>query len=398
MIRTHGGNSLRHVGSFSARSPRRPPALIPHPLAHEVADAVATAVKNARARLATRLPHDALDSLGQYFEAPTVHAWNVSDRPELAEVDLFAELCALPRSVTVRDKAAGLQLELRTLDEKFEVEALGDPVEPGSDVLMLSPTRLAAAAAKNTSIELRQFDRQCASWAPFADDLAAVTGADIFLKLFVADGNRSVNGWHRDASDVLVTLLHGAKRFAVATSEHEEPDAEPKPVVDVVLRAGDLLRLPRAMLHCATPDGDLSALLSMGLMRVADWPLRQVPPTHLGFRDYPRSAGVYQLCLRAHVPPTPSTNWDPTTATLRTRMPGGISILEIHNEEVSFIAAGSVYETSEQAVRVLGRIHASDGISAVDLAADVGVSEPACISMLDEFLEHGLVRLQKLTA
>jgi hypothetical protein len=397
MIRTHGGNSLHQVGSFAARSPRRPPALIPHPLAHEVADAVATAVDNARARLASRLPHDALDSLGQYFSAPTVHAWNAGERPELADADLFAELCALPRSVTVRDKAAGLQLELRTLDEEFEVEALGDPVEPGSDVLMLSPTRLTAAAAKNTSIELRQFDRQCVDWAPFADDLATVTGADVFLKLFVADGNRSVNGWHRDASDVLVTLLHGAKRFAVATSEPEEPDAEPKPVVDVVLRAGDLLRLPRAMLHCATPDGDLSALLSMGLMRVADWPLRQVPPTHLGFHEYPRSAGVYQLCLRAHVPPTPSANWDPTTATLRTRIPGGISILEIHSDEVSFIAAGSVYEANEQTIRILGRIHTTDGISAAELAGAIGIPEPVCISVINEFLEHGLVRAQAPT-
>lgn len=393
MSRVRSSNALRQVGSYAVDGPRRPPEPLPDPLAGEMAAAVLVAVDHARARLAARLPAAALDSAYQYFEAPSMRVWDGGERPELASADLFAELCAVPRSVSVRDKAAGLQLELRSLNEAFEMEALGDPVEPGSDVLVLSPARLAAAAARNTSIELRQFDRQCPAWAPFADDLAAVTGADIFLKLFVADGNRSVNGWHRDASDVLVTLIHGAKRFEIAASTPAEPDEEPKPVIDAVLRVGDALRLPRAMLHRATPDGDLSALLSIGLMRVGDWPFRQVPPTHLGFRDYPRSARAYRLCLRSHVPPTPSARWDPMTTPLRTRVPGGIAVLDIRGTEVSFVTAGTVYEATEPLVRILGRIHAADGISASDVAEATGIPKSSCISVIDELLAQSLIRI-----
>ncbi|MGH4013655.1 MAG: MarR family transcriptional regulator [Pseudonocardiaceae bacterium] len=128
-------------------------------------------------------------------------------------------------------------------------------------------------------------------------------------------------------------------------------------------------------------------------MRVGDWPFRQVPPTHLGFQDYPRSARVYRLCLRPHVPPTPSAGWDPVTSPLRTRVPGGIAVLDIRGAEVSFVAAGTVYEATEPLVRILGRIHAADGISALDVAEATGIPKSSCIPVIDELLTQGLVRI-----
>ncbi|MGH3328109.1 MAG: JmjC domain-containing protein [Streptomycetales bacterium] len=358
------------------------------PLAREVAAANAAAVAHSRTRLSARLPGDALAAADRYFERPSVAGWPPQARPALAADELFRLVCATPRSATVRDKADGLQIELRSLDETFELEDLGHRVEPDSDVLMLSSMRLAAAAARNTSIELRQFDRQCPSWAPFADDLAAVTGADVYLKLFIADGNRSVNGWHRDSSDVLVTMLHGEKRFATADAEAGEPDTDPEPEVDALLRPGDALRLPRSMLHCATPSGGLSALLSMGLMRVADWPYRQIPPIHLGFRDYPRSAAAYRLCLRPH---TPAATAKGEGRPLRSRAPGGIALLDTRGEQARVVTAGTVYEASTAEVRVLATVHGGNGLAEAEVAARTGLPVAQCAGAMEALVRQGLL-------
>lgn len=171
-------NGLREIDPFAARRWTRLPDVPQHPVATEVAASVTAAVRLARARLATRLPGRVLEEVGSYFEAPMVDRWDDCERPAVSTIDLFGDLCAVPRSVSVRDKAAGLQLEVRTLDETLNPEALGAPVGPGSEVLMLSLPRLEAAAASNCSIELRQFDRQCPAWSSFADDLVTITGAD----------------------------------------------------------------------------------------------------------------------------------------------------------------------------------------------------------------------------
>lgn len=383
---------IRELGSYAAKSRHIPLAAPGTALVNEVASACAAAVARVRRRLSGCLSESALDAADQYFEKPGVCEWGDTARPEIGPDELFATICGSPRSATVTGKAAGLQIELRSLDEEFELEALGDQIEPGSDVLMLSPQRLAAAAARNTSIELRQFDRQCISWAAFADDVGAVTAADVYLKLFLADGNRSVNGWHRDASDVLVTTIAGAKRFAVADVPPGAPEDSPVPVVDTVLRPGDALRLPRSMLHCATPQEGLSALLSMGLMRAADWPYRQTPPVHLGFPDYPRSTAVYRLCLRSHVPPTRGDLVDDPQALLRTRIPGGLAVSQSHGSDSTFVAAGTLFEANNAVLRTLAIVHGSDGISVENLATATDASLKQCRETARLLVRHGLVR------
>jgi hypothetical protein len=148
------------------------------------------------------------------------------------------------------------------------------------------------------------------------------------------------------------------------------------------------------MLHSAHPDTGGSALLSMKLRRVTDWSLGHSAPSHLGFRDYPRSMRQYRLCLRSHVPPTPPTAaWDRQTALLRTRIPGGLAVLQVNRSEVTFVAAGSVFRTSKPVLRVLAGIHAANGILLSGVVDAVGVSARTAGSAVDELLRWGLVRV-----
>lgn len=386
------GSSIRPLGPLAAEVNHPPTDGPSGALAEEVRSANTAAVQHAQRRLSSLLPTAALTVADQYFGEAAAYAWDDGARPGISADELFGLICASPRSVSVSDKAEGLQVEVRTLGEQLQIIDLGDPVEPGSHVAVLLPKRLRGVALGNASIELRQFDRQCRSWAPFADDLSAVTGADVFLKLFVADGKHSVNGWHRDRSDVLVTVIHGGKRFAVAHVEADDDSGEERTVVDTILRPGDALLVPRNRLHNATPAGELSALLSMGLMRVADWPFRQVPPSHLGFRAYPGTAATYRLCLRSHVPPTLPGVAVGDIAPFRTRLPGGMAVLGTDGGRMRFAAAGAVYDADEPAVRALASIHAGEGVDAREVAAQVGLPRSRCSSIVSDLIDEGLVR------
>lgn len=379
---------IRRIGSF-ASDPVAQSAMSTSPLAEHVASATVSAVELARLRLLARFPSATTNAMGRYFDAPGAHRWLGTGRPAITAADLLADVCKSPRTVVVGEKASGLQVEIRSPDGAVGREDLGDSLEPGSDVVYLMADNVRRAASQNSSIEVRQFDRQCPSWGPLVDDVAAVSGADLFVKLFMAGGGRSVNGWHRDGSDVVAVVLVGSKRFSVA--EADDGDGA-RPVVDEVLLPGDAVLLPRARPHCATPTDEFSALLSFGVMRLADWPYRQVPPTHLGFRGYPRSASTYRLCLRPRAIATPGVSPDPAVE-LRTRLPGGIAVVDDDREGVTFTASGSVYGGEERALRLLAAVHAHDGLLAEQAAGAVGLPVSDCMPALDGLIAEGLVRV-----
>src|SRR5260221_702351 len=160
--------------------------------------------------------------------------------------------------------------------------------------MLFSPARLEAALADGLSLGLRQFDRQFPEWEPVVDDIATVAQADVFTKLFVTGGKESVTDWHRDQSDVVATMLSGRKRFEVAPVQARDGEP-PETEVGADLEPGVALLLPRSRLHCATPLGETSVLLSIGIMRQADWGFRSVAPTHLGLDSPPRSASLAEL-------------------------------------------------------------------------------------------------------
>jgi hypothetical protein len=303
-------------------------------------------------------------------------------RPVVELDEVLASLGGRARSIATGRKAAGLEVELRSPGEPPTAASVGAPVEPGTDVVLPDPARLLDLAEGGASVEVRLLDRQCPEWAPLADDLVTVTGADVFMKLFVSGGGESVNGWHTDGSDVLVTVPWGAKGFAV-----QRPERSGEVVVDATLRPGDGLRLPRSWAHCATSADEVSMLVSIGLMRAGDWPYRQIPPTHLGFAGYPRSVDAYRAALRSHTPPTSALRQRGDDEWFRTRAPGGIQVVDEDGGGARLVAGGQLYRASEQVVRVLATIHGerADGED-IDLARADG-------PRVDELVSHGLVRV-----
>lgn len=341
-------------------------------LVEYVGNANRAAIRNARDRLHSQFSSAAIDSLQDYFLTSAFHPWpgDESTRPRRALETLLADLCSRVRSLAIGKKSQGLQVEIRSSGERqIDPHRLGIQIEPDSDLFLLSPEALCGAAAANASVEVRLFDRQCTEWSCLADDLSAVSGADIFLKLFISGGDVSVNGWHRDASDVMVTVLDGSKRFEVGTPDSK--DARPVSEIDRVLRPGDAVLLPRSQLHNATPTPEVSALLSIGMMRYGDWAYRDILPTHMGLVR-PRSSKHYRLALRPHR----TANWggfDGASA-CETRIPGGIGIIGYEGDLVRFVAAGEAYDASVDVVRWLASVHRESGRCPATHATGLGRS------------------------
>jgi hypothetical protein len=355
-------------------------------LTRSAAAANARAIEMARERLGRRFPAAMLSALNAYFAEPAVHLQGDDQTlaREWTTQKLLEEICARPQAVVFGKKSQGLQVNVigQTITKD-----LGVQIEPESDLYCLDPEAIRSAAEVNASVEVRLFDRQCTSWTQVADDIAVVSGADIFMKLFVAGGEASVNGWHRDASDVVVTSLDGSKRFQVATAE--SADDAPVCEVDAVLRPGDALLLPRSRLHNATPTREVSALLSIGLMRHADWFYRGSSPTHLGLIN-PGQVRLYRLSLRPHISPT----WAKPGEDLpcRSRMIGGIGIVSHEDGKVAFAAQGQTWEAEPDVVTVLASILGSDGISPAKLSHQVRRPAAWCVDAVNKLADFGLIR------
>ncbi len=357
-------------------------------LARIIAAANESARAKARSRLRAHFPDAAISALATYFPSPQV--FRREDRaqgkhwPLQRLIDAF---CTRTHDFQIGEKAKGMQICVLPGRDPITLEMLGVPVEPDSSLCRPDPKGLLAAAAANASIEVRVFDRHLDAWAATADDIAAVSGADVFMKLFIAGGERSVNDWHRDTSDVLVTILDGRKRFEVGTNE--STDEAPVDEVDAVLGPGDVLLLPRARLHNATPVGEVSALLSIGLMRMADWTYRSVSPTHLGLVN-PISPRLYRLALLAHSAP----NREAVSGEERlvSRIPGGLGLVREGGEVITFLACGRIWKSTQDIVEQLSRYHASDGLTPIQLAQSTGRDREDCLAVANELARAGLIK------
>lgn len=358
------------------------------PLAARIAQANEAARSFARKRLTRHFPDAAIRALDSYFPEPSVHGAEsgaAAYRPRLS--DLLDAICLRTHDFRIGEKARGMQIGVLPGAAPIDIDMLGDRVEPDSSLCHPLPEGLAAAAAANASIEIRVFDRHFEAWAEVADDIAAVSGADIFMKLFIAGGARSVNDWHRDTSDVVVTMLDGRKRFQVGTAD--SADDSPEDEINALLEPGDVLLLPRGRLHNATPAGEVSALLSIGLMRMADWSYRSVSPSHLNLVN-PRSPALYRLSLRPHAPPT--RGQPGLRDRLRTRLPGGIGLVSEAESETTLLAGGRLWQADPAALDQLLRIHEAEDVTAGQLTG--GNGSDAGLETLGGLIAAGLVRRQ----
>ena len=120
-------------------------------------------------------------------------------------------------------------------------------------------------------------------WPPlvrFTQQLAADLGHPVQANAYVTPPQSRGFDDHYDVHDVFVLQVEGEKRWRIRRPVHRAPlrnepwtdrraqverAAQNEPLLDVVLRPGDCLYLPRGYLHAATALGGVSTHLTLGV-------------------------------------------------------------------------------------------------------------------------------------
>ncbi|MFD2092230.1 cupin domain-containing protein [Blastococcus deserti] len=126
-------------------------------------------------------------------------------------------------------------------------------------------------------------------WPPlieFADQLAADLGHPTQVNAYITPPSSRGFSPHYDVHDVFVLQVAGEKHWTIHEPVLRDPlrtqpwnnraaevaaAAEREPVIDAVLRPGDVLYLPRGYLHSARALGEISAHLTVGIHPVTRW-------------------------------------------------------------------------------------------------------------------------------
>lgn len=93
---------------------------------------------------------------------------------------------------------------------------------------------------------------------------------------YLAFGDKASFGKHWDCHDVFAVQLHGRKRWQLfrptmelplpsQTSRDLKSECPAEPDLDIVLEAGDVLYVPRGWWHCATPIGEETFHVAIGV-------------------------------------------------------------------------------------------------------------------------------------
>ncbi|MGK4579632.1 cupin domain-containing protein [Kitasatospora sp. HPMI-4] len=267
-------------------------------------------------------------------------------------------LTAEPRLIAATGTGANADMELRDAHGKLLGERFGNRLEPDSDTFQMDIHRVRQALADGITLGIRQFDRWSTQLAELVDDIVAVSGADVFTKLFISAGTTSVTGWHSDRQDVIALMLWGNKRFQLGDWGTPEGGPPNKVVLDEVLHQGDSLLFPEGHPHQAIPLGDDSGLLSIALLRRHNWISRNQIPSHLGVAEHPPSDAAYRRLLRSRIRPAAQQPELTGGSHLRSLVPGGIELLSASaSGEIIFAANGGVFAANTEAVTLLAAIH-----------------------------------------
>ncbi|MFD5425930.1 JmjC domain-containing protein [Streptomyces sp. NPDC127084] len=318
------------------------------------------AVERAAARLRPVLGDTVVAGLGRPCETPSLgtEAKGTSRLPGRAEFERW--LTAEPRLIAGPGTGANADMELRDADGKLPGERFGNRLEPDSDTFQMDIHRVRRALDEGVTLGVRQFDRWSSALASHLDDVVAVSGADVFTKLFISAGTTSVTGWHSDRQDVIALMLWGSKRFQLGDWDTPEGGPVSRLVLDEVLKPGDCLLFPEGHPHQAVPLGGDSGLLSIALLRHHNWISRNQVPTHLGVAEFPPNEGTYRRLLRSRLPLAAKSVRLTEGTHVRTRIPGGIEVLGTASDgQVAFAAAGGVFAASPDTVALLAAVHAS---------------------------------------
>ncbi|GLV88640.1 hypothetical protein Slala04_00940 [Streptomyces lavendulae subsp. lavendulae] len=364
--------------------------VVPDSLVALIDAANSAAVERAAERLRLILGDTVVASLGRPCEAPSLGrgADDVGWLPGRAEFERW--LTAEPRLIAGPGTGANADMELRDADGKLPGDRFGNRLEPDSDTFQMDIHRVRRALDGGVTLGVRQFDRWSAALAALIDDVVAVSGADVFTKLFISAGTTSVTGWHSDRQDVIALMLWGSKRFQLGGWDTPEGGPASRIVLNEVLKPGDSLLFPEGHPHQAVPLGDDSGLLSIALLRHHNWISRNQVPAHLGVAEFPPNEGTYRRLLRSRLPLSAESVRLTDGTQLRTRIPGGIELLGATPDgQVAFAAADGVFAASPDSVDLLASVHASFPIR-LDEAARPG-EQQAAADRGRSLIEMGLV-------
>jgi lysine-specific demethylase/histidyl-hydroxylase NO66 len=140
--------------------------------------------------------------------------------------------------------------------------------------------------AEGSTIVLQGLHRLWPPLIEFADQLAADLGHPTQVNAYVTPPSSRGFSPHYDVHDVFVLQVAGEKHWTIHEPVLRDPlrdqpwndraaevaaAAEREPVIDAVLRPGDVLYLPRGFLHSARALGQISAHLTIGVHPVTRW-------------------------------------------------------------------------------------------------------------------------------
>lgn len=144
----------------------------------------------------------------------------------------------------------------------------------------VDPDKVRRLFADGTSLVLQALHR---TWEPvvgFAQDLAQDLGHPTQVNCYITPADNQGFEAHYDVHDVFVLQVHGTKHWIIhapvlAEPHRDEPwndrrdlvraAAEGSPVLETVLRPGDVLYLPRGFVHSARACGETSVHLTIGI-------------------------------------------------------------------------------------------------------------------------------------
>ncbi|MFF2812472.1 cupin domain-containing protein [Streptomyces sp. NPDC058000] len=216
----------------------------------------------------------AVDSLGGDFPAETLgrtyRLWpGVGDFSGLFTWDDLNEIIARQRLEPPR---------LRLFDDGTQVpqHAYSHPVVSRRRTIWhrIEPGNLHRRLNEGASLVLDAVDSLHEGVGRFAEALERHLRTDIQVNLYASWTSKEGFGLHFDDHDVVVLQLEGAKRWKtyeptrvaplrIDVEAPEPPDSEP--VAEIVLRAGDMLYLPRGWWHAVAATEGRSLHLTCGL-------------------------------------------------------------------------------------------------------------------------------------
>ncbi|MFC9231384.1 cupin domain-containing protein [Streptomyces decoyicus] len=139
----------------------------------------------------------------------------------------------------------------------------------------LHPSALHEQLGQGATLVIDAVDELHPGVQRLASDLEAWLRTQVQVNLYASWTGREGFGTHWDDHDVVVVQLDGAKRWKIfgptrvapMHRDVEAPEEPPeKPTADVVLKAGDMLYLPRGWWHnVAASEGERSLHLTCGL-------------------------------------------------------------------------------------------------------------------------------------